>query len=414
MSPTYLHPDVYLEELETHGPRRAWQRVTAADLPPNAPPKPRWVAEHSIAGFVGFARRGPIDEPTLVTSWSNFSQIFGGFDEIYYKSQPQSSTQHFVTPYLSHSVYGFFQNGGSACYIVRLNGMAPEDFLGDGATPQGIGCLTRLTDLSVVCVPDLMLAYQLEELDLPAVHAVQLGLINQCEQMLDRLAILDPPPGLSPQQLRTWRVEESRYDSARAALYYPWVRVFDPSWASHSLVPPSGYVAGLFAQSDLFLGPHRTPANEPILGPVAVEVDLIDGEMDLLTANGVNFLLYTAQRGVVVWGSRTLSSDPAARYVRKARLMHFIIRNLRRGTDWAIFQPARDRGVWARIVRDIEDLFTLLWTSGALYGVTPEEAFSVRCDEETNSDDFQGIKAECVIVLEPGREVGFRVVYWSG
>lgn len=180
--------------------------------------------------------------------------------------------------------------------------LSADTYVGDPDRRTGLGGLEAVEEVTMVAVPDLMSAYQRGDLDAEAVVAVQQGLIAHCEAMGDRIAILDPLPGLSPQQVRTWRTETTGFDSKYAALYYPWIKVLDLGLGRNVFVPPSGHIAGVWARNDDSRGVHKAPANEVIRGAVALETQLTKGEQDLLNPIGVNCVRLFAGRGIRVWG----------------------------------------------------------------------------------------------------------------
>lgn len=515
--PTYLSPGVYVEEVEAGS--RPIEGVGTA-----------------VAAFVGFAAHGPFNVPTLVTNWSQYTQVFGEFVE---------------DSYLAHAVYGYFLNGGGACYVVRIGGPrspggtggaggnaaaalpagptatlgafrvvarelpagdgagagggglavavrdpaegAPEDrftlvvkrggkvvetfenvstkrgkdnvvtvvaersklitieqvtegtvarpakaevalqappappavpaqvtaeeYVGDVAARTGFGGLETVDEITMVAVPDLMGAYQRGGLDLEDVKAVHLAMIAHCELMGDRIAILDPPPGLAPSQVKDWRVDLAGYDSRYAALYYPWVKVFDPATGTNRFVPPSGHLAGVWARSDTSRGVHKAPANEVVRGAVALETQLTRAEQELLNPLGVNCIRTFPGRGIRVWGARTLSSDPAWRYLNVRRLFNYLEESILNGTQWVVFEP-NDTALWARIRRTISAFLVNEWRRGALFGLTPDEAFYVKCDRETNPaesiDAGQVICEVGVAPVKPAEFVIFRLAQISG
>ncbi|MCW2776975.1 MAG: tail sheath protein [Frankiales bacterium] len=478
--PQYLSPGVFVEE-----------------LPPAA--RPIEGVSTSIAAFVGLAATGPFDTPVLVTNWTQFCKTFGEFVE---------------GSYLAHAVYGFFTNGGSTCYVVRVGAAAakaepaalpaaaaeltgtdktpayavraleagdagstlsvdvnptpaaeggdetytvvvrrggepvetfeglttkrgktnvvttvnaqsklikieevaktgtieklapgstplatpasalipaqaavgPDDYVGSAADRTGFGVLETLEDITMVAVPDLVAALQKGAIDLEGFKAVQLGIINHCELMGDRMAILDPPPGLGAQQIKDWRTDVAGYDSKYAALYWPQVKVFDPLSGRNIFVPPSGHLAGMWSRSDAERGVHKAPANEVLRGVVDVEASLTRGEHDQLNPIGVNVIKSFPGRGIRVWGARTLSSDPGWRYINVRRLFSFVEDSLLGSMDWVVFEP-NDRDLWARISREVNAFLYRLWQSGALFGSSPDEAYYVRCTHETNPSE---------------------------
>ncbi|MFF2376287.1 phage tail sheath family protein, partial [Streptomyces xiamenensis] len=254
-------------------------------------------------------------------------------------------------------------------------------------------------------------------LDLESVVAVQQGLIAHCEAMGDRVAILDALPGLSPQQVKTWRTETTGFDSKYAALYYPWIKVLDLGQGRNVFVPPSGHIAGVWARNDDSRGVHKAPANEVIRGAVALQTQLTKGEQDLLNPIGVNCVRFFAGRGIRVWGARTLSSDPAWRYLNVRRLFNYLEESILAGTQWVVFEP-NDDALWARVRRTIQAFLTNEWRKGALFGLTPDDAFYVKCDRETNPpesiDAGQVICEVGVAPVKPAEFVVFRLAQLSG
>lgn len=242
-------------------------------------------------------------------------------------------------------------------------------------------------------------------------------MISHCEGMGDRMAILDAPPGLSPQQVYDWRVNQAGYDSPYATLYWPWIKVLDPSSGKNVFVPPSGHVAGIWARNDDTRGVHKAPANEVVRGAVELEVNITKGENDLLNPKGVNCVRAFPGRGIRVWGARTLSSDPLWRYVNVRRLFNFVEKSILNGTDWAVFEP-NDPVLWGKIRRSIASFLVNQWRAGALFGATPAEAFYVKCDAETNP--AEGIDAGQVVCeigmapVKPAEFVVFRLSQYSG
>ncbi|MFJ9929139.1 phage tail sheath family protein [Streptomyces misionensis] len=508
--PTYLTPGVYVEEVQSGA--RPIEGVGTA-----------------VAAFVGFAQTGPFHEPTLVTNWDQYTQLFGGFTE---------------GAYLPHAVYGYFANGGGAAYVVRIGGsgrdssapaagvprqgqapepvalggflvaarpgvtgvsvevtdpegenppedrfrllvrrgdqvaetydvstrknvkgyvvgqvrasklievteqrdaaqtrpaaqtvavpdapaapaapasgevsrLDPAEYVGDAGARTGFGGLEAIDEITMVAVPDLMGAYQRGDIDAEGVRTVQLAVISHCEQMGDRVAVLDAPPGLTAQQVRTWRNDEAGYDSRYATLYYPWVRVFDPASGRNTTVPPSGHIAGVWARSDAERGVHKAPANEVIRGAVDLELRLSKGEQDLLNPIGVNCVRAFPGRGIRIWGARTLSSDPAWRYLNVRRLFNYLEESILLGTQWVVFEPNDDR-LWSSIRRNVTAFLTEEWRRGALFGRTAEEAFYVKCDRDNNPQESidQG-RVVCeigVAPVKPAEFVVFRLAQFS-
>ncbi|WP_333771133.1 phage tail sheath family protein [Streptomyces sp. IBSBF 2435] len=289
------------------------------------------------------------------------------------------------------------------------SGLDPAEYVGDASARTGFSGLEAIDEVTMVAVPDLMSAYQRGDIDDEGVRTVQLAVISHCEQMGDRVAVLDTPPGFTAQQARTWRMDEAGYDSRYATLYYPWVRVFDPAAGRNTTVPPSGHIAGVWARSDAERGVHKAPANEVVRGAVDLELRLSKGEQDLLNPIGVNCVRAFPGRGVRVWGARTLSSDPAWRYLNVRRLFNYLEESILLGTQWVVFEPNDDR-LWSSIRRNVTAFLTEEWRRGALFGRTAEEAFYVKCDRGNNPQESidQG-RVVCEIGVSPVKPAEFVV-----
>ena len=503
--PQYLSPGVYVEEVDSGS--RPIEGVGTA-----------------VAGFVGLAARGPANEPTLVTNWSQFTQTFGDFTD---------------GSYLAQAVYGFFLNGGGSCYVVRIEGdgvspagpgeldqrrrrrqgraptrsralepgaagqrhhrrgastarttrtlqaggqagrqdrgdfdgphrqagpaerghrrqrpvqahpaggsatgatpssarrpaasaspaaatdsparLSADDYVGDPADRTGFAGLEAIDEVTMLAVPDLMAAYQKGMVDLDGVQAVQLAMIAHCELMGDRVAILDPPPGLNAQQVHEWRVEKVGYDSKYATLYWPWIKVFDPANGQNVFVPPSGHMAGIWSRNDDTRGVHKAPGQRGRPGrPRPRDADHQGRARPAQPGRRSTASASFPGRGIRVWGARTLSSDPAWRYLNIRRLFNYLEESILNGTQWAVFEP-NDRALWARIRRTIEAFLVMEWRKGALFGLTPDEAFYVKCDDETNPAegiDLGQVVCEIgVAPVKPAEFVIFRLSQYSG
>jgi hypothetical protein len=288
-----------------------------------------------------------------------------------------------------------------------------DDYLGDEAERTGFGGLQAIDEVTMLCVPDLMAAYQAGMIDLEGVQAVQLGMIAHCELMGDRMAILDAPPGLNAQQIKEWRVDKAGYDSKFATLYWPWVKVLDPSTGTSIHVPPSGHVAGIWGRNDDTRGVWKAPANEVVRGALSLELNITKNEHDQLNPVGVNCIRAFPGRGIRVWGARTLSSDPAWRYVNVRRLFNYLEKSILNNTDWVVFEP-NDRDLWARVRRTIAAFLVMEWRKGALFGDTPAEAFYVKCDDETNPAEAIDLgQVTCQIGIAPVKPAEFVIFQLS-
>jgi hypothetical protein len=303
--------------------------------------------------------------------------------------------------------------GDTKAVTVRAN-----QFEGDVAKREGLGGLEALDDVTMVSAPDLMTSYLAGDIDLNGVKAVQGALLDHCERMKYRFAILDAPPGMSPQDIGEWRKNTAGYDSKYGALYYPWIQIANPTGEGGVLeVPPSGHMAGIYARSDSQRGVHKAPANEVVMGCIGLEVNVTKGEQDGLNPMGVNCIRAFPGRGIRVWGARTLTSDPSWRYINVRRLFNFVEASIEGGTQWVVFEP-NDQDLWARVRRDVSAFLRNVWRSGALFGATPEEAFYVKCDEELNPPEVRDVGQLIIEVgmapVKPAEFVIFRISQWAG
>jgi len=292
----------------------------------------------------------------------------------------------------------------------RLTG---DDYIGDAADRTGVSGLEAIDEITMVCMPDLMTAYQRGAIDLDTVQSVQTAMIAHCELMGDRMAILDPPPGLNAQQIKEWRVDKARYDSKYATLYWPWVS----TKGGDKYLPPSGFIAGIWGRNDDTRGVHKAPANEIVRGAIALETQITRKEHDLLNPVGINCIRAFPARGIRVWGARTLSSDPAWRYVNIRRLFNYLEESILQNTDWVVFEP-NDHALWAKLRRTISAFLVNEWRKGALFGLTPDDAFFVKCDDETNPTEGIDVgEVVCVVgvaPVKPAEFVIFRLSQFSG
>ncbi len=288
-------------------------------------------------------------------------------------------------------------------------------FQGNAAKRRGIEALEALDDLNLICVPDLMMARQKDWITDEQMVAVQKQVLAYCANSHYRFAILDAPKGKSPKDVYDWRQEN--FDSMHGALYYPWIKVMDPATNQMRYVPPCGHIAGIYARSDSQRGVHKAPANEQVNTAVGLEINVTRGEQDLLNPAGINCIRQFPGRGIRVWGARTLTSDPAWRYINVRRLFNYVEESIERSTQWIVFEP-NDAFLWARVRRDITAFLRTVWLSGALFGATPQESFYVKCDGETNPRELLDLgQMVCEIGMapvKPAEFVIFRFTQWAG
>jgi uncharacterized protein len=304
--------------------------------------------------------------------------------------------------------------GGGAAMAVQV---APDDYAGNAADRTGFAGLEAVDEVTMLAAPDVMALYQQGVIDLEGLQAIQLAMLAHCELMGDRLAILDAPPAYNAQQVKEWRMDKAGYDSKYGALYWPWIKVFDPVAGQARFVPPSGHIAGIWARNDDTRGVWKAPANEVIRGAISLELQITKSEHDQLNPVGIDCIRAFPGRGIRVWGARTLSSDPAWRYVNVRRLFNYIEESVIGGTQWVVFEP-NDMALWQRVRRTLNAFLVRTWRDGALFGATPQEAFYVKCDSETNPSEV--IDAGQLVVeigiapVKPAEFVIFRIAQFSG
>jgi phage tail sheath protein FI len=290
-------------------------------------------------------------------------------------------------------VYGFFQNGGQRCYVVAVG--ANQGVAGGGTSRHGIDALETVDDVHIVAVPGYTDAGSYE------------AAIAHCEKMRNRVAILDAPLDVTNIDLLTQvgsapapasgatssasgpasenglRARESA--SGGATYYFPWLTVRDPLPPNQLVnVAPSGHIAGIWARSDATRGVHKAPANEAVAGALNVTYRVTQEEQAELNPSGVNVIRFFPREGIRVWGARTLAPSASEwRYVNVRRLFNMIEESIALSTNWIVFEP-NSRTLWKSIRRDVTAFLTRVWRDGGLMGRTAEEAFFVKCDEETN------------------------------
>jgi len=393
MATSYLSPGVYVEEVDRGS-------------------KPIEAVGTNTVGFLGESSKGPLNEAVLITNWSQFVKTFGDFKD--------------CSEHLAHAVYGFFNNGGSRCFVVNVG--APETttpvkatekkdekapvqttgagrdslYIGRDGGPgarTGLKCLDEIDEIAIIAAPG------------QTSPAVQDALLSHAETRKDRFAVLDSPETITGGVDKLPKPRDSKY----GAYYFPWIQVYDPD-KGNIFVPPSGHIAGVYSRTDSERGVHKAPANEIIRGALGLKYNVSKGEQDLLNPKGINAIRFM-NGGIRIWGARTLSSDPSWRYINVRRLFIMVESSIERATQWVVFEP-NDHRLWKRVQRTIASFLTLLWRNGALMGTSPEQAFYVKCDEETNPpeviDAGQLICEIGMCPVKPAEFVVFRLAQFSG
>jgi len=400
---SYLTPGVYVEEVPS-GPR------------------PIQAVGTSTAAFIGVAPRADarMNEAVAINSWGQFLKEFA--------AEGSASTP------LSNAVFGFFQNGGSRCYCVNVG--KDQSIAGGGSERKGVDVLEEIDEVNIVAAPGYTGVGDYE------------ALLTHCEKLKNRVAVMDAaedvqnvdlltqvgtaasqpkpgkpagadggPGGAPPAKTQGLRPRVS--DRGYGAFYFPWITIRDPLSPKTLVdVPPSGHLAGIYARTDAMRGVHKAPANEPIRGALNLTYRLTDAEQGALNQNGVNCLRFFPRQGILVWGARTVADAASEwRYLNVRRLFNMIEESIARATRWVVFEP-NDMALWKAIRRDISAFLTLVWRDGALMGATPEQAFFVQCDAETNPPEV--IDAGQVVTLiglapvKPAEFIIFRIGQHAG
>lgn len=319
-----------------------------------------------------------------------------------------------------------------------LSNLRADDFIGDDAQRTGLGGLAPIEGVQMIAAPDLMAGlWQREEVpggqgDAPeklvidekrkqAILDAQCMLVAHCERAGNRMAILDPIPGLSPQEMNETTLNTPyNSDFGQGAIYYPWIKIVDPMRRGQQLfVPPSGHIAGVWARVGVERGVHKAPANEFLRGAVDLEVTVTKGEQELLNPNGINCIRSFPGMGIKIWGARTLATvgNPSWKYVNVRRLFNYLKDSLDRGMQWVVFEP-NDPDLWGRVRRTVSAFLLTEWREGKLFGTVPEEAFYIKCDAETNPQEMIDLGRLYVEIginpVKPAEFVILRMGQWSG
>jgi len=293
------------------------------------------------------------------------------------------------------------EDGTQAITVDRFKRDLPEE--DKPGMRRGLAAFREIDEIAILYAPD---AYAID--GLPA------ALINHCETLKDRFAILDANDGIS--DVNAIRPRDDN-PTMYAAYYYPWIKVTDPVNNEIKIIPPGGHIVGIYARTDDERGVYNAPANEVVKGAVGIEFTITKGVQNILNPRGVNCLRVFPGRGILVWGARTLSINRLWQYIAIRRLFNYIEESIKRGTQWVVFEP-NDEKLWARVRATITQFLTRVWKDGALMGTKPEEAFFVKCDRTTmTQDDIDNGRLICTIGIapvKPAEFVIFRIVQWTG
>jgi phage tail sheath protein FI len=283
----------------------------------------------------------------------------------------------------------------------------------DPKNRTGLFTLMNVDEISIVACPGRTSA------------EMQGAVIDHCETMLYRFAVLDSPPP-PHDAMADVLAQRQQFDTKYAAIYYPWLTIDDPyprnlNNVAPFAIPPSGHVMGIYARVDNDKGVHKAPANEVINGITGLQRTLYKPQQDILNPYPVNINVIRDfrqnDRGIVVYGARVITSDTDWKYVNVCRLLRFIEHSLFQGLQWAVFEVNYEP-LWARVRRSITNFLTTVWRNGALEGSKPEEAFFVKCDQttmtQTDIDNGRLIAIVGVAPVKPAEYVIIRIGLWVG
>lgn len=303
-----------------------------------------------------------------------------------------------------------------------------EDVEGDRDERTGVRGIFEIDDITMLAFPDLMRAYEAKLLDLDQVHGIMETMVSRTEGTIDggmpggnnQMVLFDPPPDrVKPQEIVEW-LEEFGRRSMYAALYYPWIKVPNPRNAGRPiLVPPCGHMMGVWGRTDEKAGVHKAPANEVPRGVIGLAYDVNFREQELLNPLGINCIRKFPNRGIRIWGARTLVEPEKTewRYINVRRLFNYVEKSVQDGTQWAVFEP-NDEDLWSRVRRTVSTFLERIWREGALVGSSPQQAFFVKCDAENNTPETMILGRLYIEVgiapVRPAEFVVFRFSQFTG
>jgi phage tail sheath protein FI len=411
--PQYLSPGVYVEEVASSVQPIAGVGTSTAAFVGIAPDQvtvparnpafdPTQQVSAANSPFVGnsFTLPAAAGSVRLCTTFGDFTKAFGGFST----DAGQSN--------LAHAVYGFFNNGGTRCYVSRVAAA--------GDIETALTAFAAIDEIAVVVAPGIV------------TDAARTAVVSHCTSCGDRFAILDTAEVVETDGALDLTLLDPSNDhnvlpdnSDYAATYFPWISVFDPATSIQDpagdglrFVPPSGHLAGIYARTDSERGVHKAPANAVVRGALGLRYAISRAQQNGLNPQGVN-AIRDLNGNIRVWGARTVGGDRNAewKYVSVRRLFLFLRESIDEGTQWVVFEP-NDSSLWAKITRNITAFLTNVWRDGALAGDTPAVAFYVKCDADTNPPEVrdlgQVVTEIGVAVVEPAEFVIFRITQWSG
>jgi hypothetical protein len=383
---------------------------------------PRAVDERSLKPYRLEPVKVSVDPgaTVLCTNFSEYARRFGSFSG----DDPNTPGKALYPGHraLTHAVYGFFKNGGTRCFVARVKSDNAAEI------DRALSAMESIDAIAIIATPGL---------DGPNIWD---KLTAHCELCEDRFAILDCPAEVETNgdldvKLLTYETANNVLPqrNKNAAFYFPYIEVVDPAkqmqdedpargvalkYRGRVYVPPSGHIAGIYARTDEQRGVHKAPANAAVLGALNVKYYIGKPRQELLNPQGVN-CIRNMNGNINVWGARTIGGDKNAewKYVNVRRFFLFLRESIDEGTQWVVFEP-NDPALWGKIRRNVSAFLTNVWRTGALFGLTPEEAFYVKCDAETNPPEVRDLGMVVteigVAIVRPAEFVIFRITQSTG
>jgi uncharacterized protein len=357
----------------------------------------------SITAFVGYAKRGVINDPVTITSYLEYENTFGGLSN----ENP-----------MSFAVNDFFTNCGQKAIIVRVENTREaathsRRIIGSKQQKTGLHALDKADLFSILCVPP---PGENKDINIDVIVAAS----NYCGKRR-ALLIIDPP--------KTWLTAgdakngmsniqgNSSISKKNAAVYFPGIRRPDPLRGNAvETFAPCGAIAGVISRIDLTSGIWKAPAgtNALINGITGISLSLSDTDIGDLARLGCNILRTFPGAGHVIWGARTLAgvhdSDVEWKYIPVRRLALYLEESLYRGLKWVAFEPDNE-ALWAQIRLKVQAFMNDLFRAGGFQGSRPQDAFFVKCDNETTTqEDISNSRVNVIVGFAPLKPAEFVVV----
>ncbi|MDD2973423.1 MAG: phage tail sheath subtilisin-like domain-containing protein [Lachnospiraceae bacterium] len=235
---------------------------------------------------------------------------------------------------------------------------------------------------------------------------VIVALVTHCENTKSRVAVIDMPRDMT----KTKDLIEYRgmIDSTYAAMYHPWIQIYDRSTNKAGYIPPSGAILGVYSKTDIERGVHKAPANETI-ACTGLSTNYTTGEQDILNPEGVNLIRALPGQGIRVWGARTASSNSSFKYINIRRLFIYVEESIKANTNWVVFEP-NDATLWSRVSLTVSSFLNTMWRNGMLSGSSPSEGYFVEIGTSTmTQDDIMNGRLICNIGIAPSRPAEFVI-----